>query len=151
MDSKPRQTVSAWVKDSTKSLFCGFSDEQLTGIIITPFAQPALARLLGRICQGRPFCQVFTLIPVSIFRQSLPVCRSVIHLPISYVCHTAHVEFRGQLVGICSLLPTRGSAGSNLGHQAWQEVTFPAESCQPSLAWFFVLFFGMCMWVCLFV
>lgn len=48
-----------------------------------------------------------------------------------------HVEFRGQLVRVCSLLSC-GSQPSNLGSQAWPQVPTPAEpSCWPHTNFYF--------------
>lgn len=51
---------------------------------------------------------------------SLTVCAAV-HICVAvHVCHNMSVEPRRQPEGVSSLLP-RGSRGSNLSHQAWQQ------------------------------
>lgn len=56
-----------------------------------------------------------------------------------YVCictnasvHGMHVEARGQLVGVSSLLSSCGFWGSNSGCQAWKKIPLlPYQSCRP--------------------
>ena len=44
-----------------------------------------------------------------------------------HVYHSIHMEVRGQLSGVGSLLLLCGSQGSNLGHQAWSQVPLHSE------------------------
>lgn len=47
-------------------------------------------------------------------------------------CHDAHVEVRGQLSRVGSLLPSCGFGALNSGHQALWQGSLPVEpSCQP--------------------
>jgi hypothetical protein len=49
---------------------------------------------------------------------------------LSCMCPDAHMEVRGQLAGVCSLLPPCGSWGSNSSIQAWQLASLSREpSC----------------------
>lgn len=45
------------------------------------------------------------------------------------VCHSMNVEVREQLVDVDSLIPPCGFWGLNIGHQVWQLVSLPTESC----------------------
>ena len=43
------------------------------------------------------------------------------------MCHSVNVKVRGQLAGVDSLLPLRGSQESNSGHKAERQTALPAE------------------------
>lgn len=48
-------------------------------------------------------------------------------------CRSVHVEVRGNLVGVCSLLPSRGSWGLYLGSQPWHQAFTVALSLRKRL------------------
>lgn len=45
------------------------------------------------------------------------------------IVYMHHIPVRrgGQLAGVCSLLPPRGTQGSNSGGQAWLQVPLPSD------------------------
>lgn len=43
------------------------------------------------------------------------------------MCHNVHVWVRGQLDGVCSLLPSDEAQGSNSGLQTGKQLFLPAE------------------------
>lgn len=66
---------------------------------------------------------------LSFFLNCICVCvcaRALSRVSADTVCQSAHMEVRGQLEGVSSLLPC-STQGSNLGPQAWCQVPLSAE------------------------
>ena len=78
--------------------------------------QPSLQWSTGL---GTPVHWIVQQAPNSRAISLVPVCLKLIIRTMCGGCHGAHVEVRGQPMGVGSLLLPYGFQGSNLGHQAW--------------------------------